>query len=152
MAFIPGIRTINRLATDQLVTSSVTPVDVAGFSFVIPPSKSIKWKVRAVFTLGATGGFRFLAHNTAAPAEYNFECTVRDLTTPATITGTTGGALVEAAFANASAVASNYQLEAEGFVTANAAGGTFSFQFAQNTSDVLPITMQAGATMELIQF
>lgn len=151
MSFIPAIRTINRLATDQLVTSSIVPVDITGFSFALTAGKTLMWRVRAVFTLGATGGFRFLAHNTSAPTEYNFEATVRDLTTPATLSGTSAGALTEAAFANASAVASNYQLEASGLVTANLAT-TFSFQFAQNTSDVLSITMQAGATMELIQF
>ncbi len=151
MAFTVGIRTINRLATDQLVTSSIVPVDVTGFSFAIPAGRSIMWQVRAIFTLGATGGFRFLAHNTSAPTEYNFACNIRDLTTPATFSGTSAGALTEAAFANASAVASNYQMEASGLVTANAAT-TFSFQFAQNTSDVLSITMQAGATMEITQF
>ena len=150
MAFTPGIRTINFLAANQLVTSSVVPVNVTGFSFLLGAGKALEWKVRGLFSLGATGGFRFLAHNTSAPTTYNFDCTVRDLVTPATLTPATGGVIVEAAFANASAVAGNYQLDASGLVVANLAT-TFSFQFAQNTSDVLSITMLAGMRIELTQ-
>ncbi len=148
MAFQPGLRTINFLAANQAVASSVTPVDITGFTKAILAGQRLAWQLDCLFSLGATGGFRFLAHNTSAPTTYNAAFEVRDLTTPATITA---GQTTEAAFANASAVASNYILRATGIVIANAAT-TFSFQFAQNTSDVLPITILAGARFQLVQF
>lgn len=151
MAFQPGMRVINRLAADQQVASSATPVDVTGFTIPLLAGMCIEWQVDGVFTLGATGGFRFLAHNTSAPTTYNFECWVRDLVTPTTFTPATGGVLTEAAFANASAVAGNYLLRASGIVVANLAT-TFSFQFAQNTVDVLPIIMRAGMRMKITRF
>lgn len=151
MAFQPGMRIINRLAADQQVVSSATPVDVTGFTLPLLAGMCIEWEVQGIFTLGATGGFRFLAHSTAAPTTYNFEAWVRDLVTPTTFTPATGGVLVEAAFANASAVAGNYFIRASGLIVANAAT-TFSFQFAQNTVDVLPIIMRAGARMKITRF
>ena len=148
MAFTQGIHTINILTANQGFNSSVTPVDITGFSFLVQAAKRIKWKVRGVFTLGATGGFRFLAHNTSAPTTYNAEFSVNDVTTPANFYAAQS---TEAAFTNASAVASNYRLLAEGEVTANAAT-TFSFQFAQNNSTANDITILAGATIDIWQF
>lgn len=154
--FQPGLRTINRLIADQQVASSVVPVNVQNsatdfFGIHLPAGARLEWKLSGIFTLGATGGFRFLAHSTTAPTTYNFLCTVRDPVTPATITPATGGVLTEAAFANASAVAGNYMINASGVIVANTATD-FSFQFAQNTSDVLPIILRAGMTIELNQF
>ena len=147
MAFIQGLQTSNTLAIDQQVASSIVPVDITGFSFILGAGKKLYWAIAAIFTLGATGGFRFLAHNTSAPTLYNAAFNVQQATTPASF----GLAqFAEAAFANASAVAATYQLYAQGFVQANALT-TFSFQFAQNTSDVLPITIKAGAVFQLWQ-
>jgi len=148
MPFQQGIQITNVLAADQAVASSIVPVDVTGFSFILGAAKRLYWNIAAIFTLGATGGFRFLAHNTSAPTVYNAAFNVQQATTPASF----GLAqFAEAAFANASAVAATYQLFAQGFVLANAQT-TFSFQFAQNTSDVLPITIKAGAVLQLWQF
>lgn len=155
MSFTPGVQTVNVLTADQLVTSSVTPVTIQNsatdqFSFNLNAGKSLIWELHGIFTLGATGGFRFLAHSSSTPTLYNFDCTIRDLVTPATLTPATGGVLTEAAFANASAVAGNYLIDAYGFVKANAAT-VFSIQFAQNTSDVLSITLKAGMRFKIIQ-
>jgi len=141
------IATINTLDADQSVASSVTPVDITGFGFLARAGKMIAWRVSAVFTLGATGGFRFLAHNTSAPTRYNARFQVVDLTTPATYNA---GMSAEAAVTNASAVAGTYVVEANGLVLANA-NTTFSFQFAQNNSTVNEITILAGARFELQQ-
>jgi len=62
------------------------------------------------------------------------------------------GQTAEADFANASAVAATYQLVARGTFLNGANAGTFAFQFAQNTSDVLSITLLAGATFKVWQF
>jgi hypothetical protein len=148
MPFQQGLQTTNVLVSDQQVASSVVPVDITGFSFLLGAAKRIYWNVAAIFTLGATGGFRFLAHSTQAPTTYNAAFNVQQATTPSSF----GLAqFAEAAFANASAVAATYQLYAQGFLLANAAT-TFSFQFAQNTSDVLPIVIKAGAVIQIWQF
>ena len=148
MAFTQGIETINFLAANQAVTSSITPVDITGFTFTINAGKRVYWELKGIFSLGATGGFRFLAHNTSAPTTYNATFQVVDETTPATFQD---AQLVEAAFTNASAVASNYLLSGYGNIIANATT-TFSIQFAQNNSTANPITMQAGATLSLWQY
>lgn len=148
MPFQQGLQTVNVLAADQLVTSSIVPVDVTGMTFNLGAGRRLAWFFTGIFTLGATGGFRFLAHSTQAPTAYNANFNVQQATTPASF----GLAqFAEAAFANASAVAATYQINAQGLIIANAAT-VFSFQFAQNTSDVLSITMKAGATLQLWQF
>lgn len=148
MAFSQGIQTINFLAANQAVTSSVTPVDITGFTFNLAATKRLYWELKGIFSLGATGGFRLLAHNTSAPTTYNATFQVVDETTPATFQD---AQTTEAAFTNASAVAGNYLLSAYGNVIANAAT-TFSLQFAQNNSQATPITMLAGATLTIWQY
>jgi hypothetical protein len=147
MAFAQGIQTINFLAGTQTVASSVVPVDVTGFTFLLGAGKRLEWELNGIFALGATGGFRFLAHNTSAPTTYAMNIQVVDETTPATFQD---AQLVEAAFTNASAVAGNYLLTAWGEIIANA-GTTFSFQFAQNNSQVTGIVMQPGTVLKLWQ-
>lgn len=152
MAFTQGIQTINVLTTSQVVTNSVTPVDVTGFSKALNAGNRLRWELQGVFSTAATGGFRFLAHNTSAPTTYNATFNVIDITTaapagtPYNTTQTT-----EAAFTNASAVATNYILYAYGDVIANAAT-TFSFQFAQNNAQANNITMLAGMTFAIWQY
>lgn len=148
MAFAQGIQTINSLTADQSTNTNITPADMTGFTFNIAAGKRIEWELRGVVTTGATGGFRFLAHNTSAPAVYNAEWQIVDETTPATFQD---AQITEVAFTNASAVATNYLLQAKGSVTANAAT-TFSIQFAQNNSTANNITLNKGMTLVIWQF
>lgn len=148
MPFTPGIRTINVLAANQVITSNITLADITGFTYALPAGKQIKWEMRGIFTLGATGGFRFRANSTAAPTAYNTEWSIVDVTTPTRFDAAQSAA---ADFANASAVAGNYRIWGSGYILANAAT-TFSLQIAQNTSDVLSETLLRGATMEIILF
>jgi len=148
MAFTQGIQTINILAANQSTNTNITPADVTGFTFALAAGKKLQWEVEGLFSTGATGGFRFLAHNTSAPTTYNAEFTIVDITTPATFNTVQ---TTEAAFTNASAVATNYLLWAKGNIVANAAT-TFSFQFAQNNSTANNITMLAGLVMKLWQY
>lgn len=155
MSFTQGIQTINALVADQTVASSVTPVDIGStgvgntaFSKSLTAGSRIQWELEGIFTLGATGGFRLLAHSTVAPTTYNATFQVVDETTPATFQD---AQLVEAAFTNASAVAGNYILKA--FGTIIAAGATvFSLQMAQNNSQVTGIVMNKGCTFKIWQF
>lgn len=155
MSFTSGILSINCLVADQAVTSSVTLVDIgssgagnSAFSKSLPAGARLEWELEGIFSLGATGGFRLLAHSTSAPTTYNATFQVVDETTPATFQD---AQVTEAAFTNASAVAGNYILKAFGTIIANAAT-VFSLQFAQNNSQATPITILKGATIKLWQF
>lgn len=149
----PSIFQINTLVAPFPITSSVVPLTIGSvgtgnlpFTYNLPALKRIYWELRGLFTLGATGGFRFLAHCSAAPANYNAQISVEENTTPATFRV---NQVAEAAFANASAVAATYAVRATGSVTAAAAATVFSLQFAQNTADVLTATIVPGATFKL---
>ncbi len=148
MAFQPGIQTINVLAAIQSTNTNIVPADITGFTFNLGAAKRLEWELRGIVTTGATGGFRFLAHCTVAPTIYNAEFQIVDETTPATFQD---AQLVEAAFTNASAVATNYIFTAKGCIVA-AAATVFSMQFAQNNSTANNISMNAGMTLTLIQF
>ncbi len=148
----PYIPSIEILSANDAVASSIVPVTIGAagqatrpFEVAMAAGSRINWEIMALFTLGATGGFRFLANGPAAPTTFNASYYIVDLTTP---TRFDFGQVAEAAVANASAVASTYKLYAYGTVVANAAG-SFAFQFAQNTSDVLPITILAGAILRV---
>lgn len=155
MSFTQGIQSITSLISDQTVASSVTPVDIGStgtgntaFSKNLGASTRWQWELEGIFTLGATGGFRFLAHSTVAPTTYNATFQVVDETTPATFQD---AQLVEAAFTNASAVAGNYILKAFGTIVA--AGATvFSLQMAQNNSQVTGILLNKGCTFKIWQY
>lgn len=148
MAFTTGFKTINVLAANQATNTNIVLADVTGFTFALEAAKQLWWRVRGVFTLGATGGFRFRANSSAAPTAYNAEFAIQDVTTPASFYAAQSAA---ADFTNASAVASNYSLLASGYILANAAT-TFSIQFAQNNSTANNITLLRGMTMEIWQF
>lgn len=148
MAFTQGIQTINVLAANLSTNTDIVPDDITGFSFLVGAGKKIYWELQGVVTTGATGGFRFQAHNTSAPTTYSTLWQIVDETSPATFQD---AQLVEADFTNASAVATNYLLQARGTVIANAAT-TFSIKFAQNNSTGNNITMNAGMTLVIWQF
>lgn len=148
MPFTQGINTINILTANLSTNTDIVLNDITGFSKAFSAGNRWKWELRGVVTLGATGGFRFAANNTAAPTTYNAEWQIVDETTPATFQD---AQLVQADFTNASAVAGNYNLIARGECTANAAT-TFSLQFAQNNSTANNITLNAGMTLEIWQF
>lgn len=150
----PTILQVNTLVVDQAVASSLVPIVIGStgtgntpFSYpTLPALKKIYWELTGLFTLGATGGFRFLANAGAGVTAYNAQWTVEENTTPATLRS---NQTAEAAFANASAVAATYALKAYGSVINGAAQQGFTLEFAQNTSDLLPITLKAGLFMKL---
>lgn len=155
MSFTQGIQTINALVTDQAVVSSIVNVTMGStgagntvFSKSLTAASRIQWELQGIFSLGATGGFRLLAHSTAAPTTYNATFKITDITTPAAFNTCQ---TAEADFTNASAVASNYICRAWGTIIANAAT-VFSLQFAQNNSTVNPITLLKGMTFKIWQF
>lgn len=149
------------LRTNQPVASSIVPITVGStgtnnvaFSLALRANDRIYWEVIGLFTLGATGGFRFVANGPAAPTTFSAQYNINSTSSAAPAVGErlVAAQTAEADFANASAVAATYQLEAKGTFLNGANAGTFAFQFAQNTSDVLPITLLAGMVFKVWQF
>lgn len=140
-----GRRMFFRLAADQVITSQATPQTVTGFSFAVGIGDIVNVSVRAIITLGATGGLRAL-FSTPSTSDANTTTQLFDTVTPAVISNVNLSATV---FNNALAVAGNHILliQYSGVMTA---AGTFAFQVAQNTSDVLSLTVQQGSFMNVV--
>lgn len=152
MPFTQGIQSLNVLTGNQAVTNSVVPVDITGFTKALVAGNRLYWEVTGIFSTAVIGGWRFLAHSTVAPTTYNALFTIVDITTLAPAgTPFVNALAAEAANTNASAVATNYLLQASGNIIA-AGATTFSFQFAQNNAQLNNITMLAGMTMKLWQY
>lgn len=143
-----GIRTIYRKTADQAVTASTALVDVTGMSFPIAANQEVEVDVWLPFSVGAAGGFKWRFDIDQAPSIYNLGWNAID--------GVTGTANVEAAvitaeadIANAWAVAGSFNFFAKLYVKNGATAGTIKLQMAQNSSDATPLTLLAGAVMNV---
>jgi len=148
MAFKPGITNKTELEASQTVTASVTLVDVTGFTIPIAIGQKIHFRIKAGFTVGASGGFKFRLDAPAVPTRYLNIQEVND-----GVTASPGAQIVSVVtalgdFANAFAsVAGNHTLAMEGTIVASAAGNV-KLQFACNSA-AGAIIMLAGSFMEV---
>lgn len=145
----PGQSTFNITTANQAVASSIVPVNATNLVTPIAASERRLIEINALFTLGATGGFRF---NLAVPTggvAYNVYFRVRDETTPADFTDIQTTA---ADFTNASAVASNYWLSIVAMIVNGTTAGNVQLLFAQNNSTANAITLLRGATIACANF
>jgi hypothetical protein len=152
----PGIQSFVRIVTAQAVAASVTPVTLGSvgtgnFPFQIGSTSvplaalaKVHLSIRLMFTLGATGGFRFIVVPPATPGNFTMTGLVYDVTTPTPFPVAQNPTAV--AFANASAVAGNYTAAFEVDYTNGATAGTLAFQFACNTA-ANAITVLPGSWM-----
>lgn len=151
--FKPELTTIIELDTDMVITNNNVLAAITDgtnvFQFALGVGKRIAWKLKAIVSLGATGGFKFLAHNSQAASIYNAAWTMIDGVTPATYNA---AQLAEANFANAAAHAVDLQLEAWGVVVNGATADVFTLEAAQNSADAASMTIRKGAILEVIQY
>jgi hypothetical protein len=145
-----GIISRALLAANQAVVSSIAPVPVPAFSFNIGAGKKAHVKYWIPFSLGATGGFRFIISAPAAPTAVLGSLVVSSETTANTFFLSVQVAL--AAFANASAVASDYLLQGEFTLENGVNAGAVDLNFAQENSTAAPITLLRGAYAEVTLF
>lgn len=138
-----------RLDADQAVTNSVGLVTMTGFTVAIAANQRIAFSWYGVFTLGATGGFRFQVTAPAGITDYNVLYHVHDVTTP---TPFEAALLAQAAFTNASAVASDYSLDCKGTIETGATAGNITFDFAQNNATADAIIARAGCFVMAVLF
>lgn len=151
-----SIFTTEYLAATQSVASSIVPVVLGSsgagnnpFSINLSANSRIAWEVIAIFRIGATGGFRFLADGPAAPAIYNASYEVIEVTTPEAFVA---AQVAEADFVADPAISGDYQLQVRGTFVNGATPGLFSFKFAQSTIDPSAIMIRAGAMFRVWQF
>jgi hypothetical protein len=145
-----GIKNIFRNTAAQAVTSSIVPVDLTGLAgFTLAASQEAHVNFWVPFTLGATGGFRWLLTTPAVPTYTMAVYTVMQSTTP---TYFVDSQTTLAAFANASAVAAEYMMTLSFHIVNGTTAGLMGLQFAQENATGNPITVLRGAYAEVSYF
>lgn len=150
-----GIRNFFRKSATQSVSNAntgVIPVDItdlSGFSLAAGQKAHAVWWIP--FTLGATGGFRFLFLASQTPVSNTVSFEVYDCTTANTFFAQVQTALPTVAFTNASAVAGNYIARVIADINGHATvAGTFGLQYAQNNATANANVIQIGASCDVI--
>lgn len=144
---MPGIFFNKTLLATQS-TATQTLVDATGMSFILGASAKAFINFFLMFTVGATGGFRFRFDASAAVSAYNLGWMAID--------GVTGTANVESAviaveadITNAWAVAGSFIFTGSLYVSNSTAANTIKLQFAQNATDATAIQLIAGSNMAI---
>ncbi len=142
-----GIRTVYVLGANVAIASDIIPNTLTGMSSPIAASQTQHIKCWIPFTVGATGGIRFNLTPPAGGTIFLATFNLRDNVTPATITAIQ---TASADFANALAVAGTHWLEITATIVNGLTAGNVELQAAQNTSDVLTMTVLRGAAMKVV--
>jgi|SRR5688572_989279 len=142
-----GIKTFFQILADIVVASSAALV-TTGLTSPIAAGQTQKIRCWIPVTVGATGGLRL---QIVVPAGGTiFEATIKLFNTVAPSL-TTAEQQASAAFTNALANAGDHWLEVEATIVNGATAGNIDIQMAQNTVDVLTLTIKRGGTMEVIK-
>jgi hypothetical protein len=147
MNTIPALRTAAIIAADVTFTSNVIPASV-GLVSPIGTGQTQKLRYWIPVTVGATGGLR--AQVVVPAGGTIFEATIKLYNTVAPSL-TTAIQNASAAFTNALANAGSHWLEIEVVVVNGNTAGNVDLQMAQNTSDVLTLTVLRGGFVEVVK-
>lgn len=142
-----GIRTIYVLGANVPIASNNVPAALAGMSSPIAANQTQRLKIWIPITVGATGGFQY---QIAVPAGGTlFVSTTKFVNTgaPAIVTSVQ---TASAAVGNALANAGNHWVEVDALVINGATAGNVVLEAAQNTIDVLTLTVLRGTSMEVV--
>lgn len=148
MNTIPGLRTQAQIVADIPIASSAALQSV-GLVSPIGANQVQHLTYWIPFSVGATGGIRAQVVVPAGGAIFLATFYLRDTVTPGTITALQ---TASAAFTNALAVAGTHWLEIKVTVVNGATAGNVDLQMAQNTSDVLTMTVKRGGFLEVNKF
>lgn len=143
-----GIRTAYAIAADVPFTSNIVPATV-GLTSPIAANETQHFRAKIPVTVGATGGVRAVVDVPAGGTLF-----IASITLINTVAATVAGAVqaASAAFTNALANAGSHILEIEGTIVNGATAGNIDILLAQNTSDVLTMTVEAGGFMEVVKY
>lgn len=139
-----GIRTYYGIPADVAIVTNIVPASVG---LVSPISANQSQKVRAWVRLsvGATGGVRAIISVPAGGVLLSVTTKLFNTVAPS-LTTFTGNTVFTSALANAG----THWMEIEAIVVNGATAGNVSVQFAQNTSDVLTLTVLRGSSLEVV--
>jgi hypothetical protein len=140
-----GIRTAYAVAANIAVTNSTTLVTTGLTS---PVAANQRQHIRAFipFSVGAAGGVRAQIVVPGGGTLFNATVKLFNTVAPSLTTATQSSS---AAFTNAAANAGTHWLEIEATIINGATAGVIDIQMAQNTGDNTPMTVLAGAWMEV---
>lgn len=141
----PAIRTAAIIAADIPIASSVAPQSV-GLVSPIGAGQTQKLRYWIPFNVGATGGIRAIVAVPAAGTLFLATVTLFNNVAPSI---TTSVQTASAAFTNAVANAGLSWLLIEATVVNGATAGNVDLQIAQNTSDVLTLTVKQGGFVDV---
>jgi len=143
-----GIFTNYVIGADIPIASDITP-GTTGLTSPIAANQSQHFRAWIPVTVGATGGVRATVAVPAAGTLYNVSFELIN-----TVAATVAGAVQAAAadFTNALANAGSHILKIEGTIVNGANAGNVDIQLAQNTSDVLTLTVEAGGFMSVLKY
>lgn len=143
-----GIRTAFIKTADSPFTSNVVLATI-GLTSPIAAGQTQKVRFWVPFTVGATGGIRAQLAVPAGGAIFN--TTIKLFNTVAASL-TLAAQAASAAFTNALANAGTHWLEVEATIVNGATAGNVDLQMAQNTTDVLTLTVLRGGELEVTKF
>jgi hypothetical protein len=154
MANKPGIKTTSFVSNtagvrgDQTITSNATLASV-GLICAVGANATKHIRAWIPITVGATGGVRAQVVVPAAGTAFNATITLNNTVAPST---TIAAQTASAAFTNALANAGTHWLLIEATIVNGATAGNIDVQLAQNTSDVLSLTVLRGGYMDVTEY
>lgn len=144
-----GIRLTSELGvTTPAAVAFTSNATLATVGLIVPIAANQLMKIRAwiPITVGATGGVRSLV---AAPTGATLSAVTTKLFNTVAPSLTTS--ILTTVFTNALANAGTHWLEIEAAIQNGATAGNVDLQIAQNTSDVLTLTVLRGGTMDIVK-
>ncbi len=142
-----GIRTFFQILANIVVTSSAALV-TTGLTSPIAAGQTQKLRFWVPFSVGATGGVRAQLVVPAGGVIFNATILLYNTVAPSM---TSAAQAASAAFTNALANAGTHWMLVEATIVNGATAGNVDLQMAQNTSDVLSLTILRGGTCEVIK-
>lgn len=140
MANTLGVRVSGIITAALAFTSNVVLASV-GLNPAIAAGQTLHGRWWVPFTVGATGGIRAQILVPAAGVVFLASIKLYNTVAPSLTTATQ---LASAVFTNAAANAGTHWLEIEATIVNGVTAGTVDLQIAQNTSDVLTLTVLRG--------
>lgn len=147
-----GFNNSYTLGANVAIASNIVPatINLGGTAgFPIAANQKVKFRYWLKISVGATGGVRALVAVPAGGTLYDLTIRLNNAVAPSVTIATLEAS---AAFTNALANAGFHWLEIEGYVLNGATAGRLDLQIAQNTSDVLTLTVLKGASLDVQTF
>lgn len=143
-----GIRTLATVNANVVITSDAA-LRTVGLISPVAAGQTQSIKAFIPFTVGATGGVRAQVVVPAGGAVFIAGIKLINTVAPSI---TTASQAASAAFTNALANAGTHWLEIDVTVVNGANAGDIDIQLAQNTSDVLSLTVLRGGFMQIVKY